>query len=81
MSNTFINIDQKSRPQWKQGRIRKAIGGVILVSLFFATGLQAKDAVAHDLNVSKIDYLLSPDMVEFIHVYGRGADISEQDMD
>lgn len=86
MSNYLVGIDQKSRPKWKQGRIRKAIGGVLflaLASVTIITGLQVK-TVSAEINKSSVeDHLISPDMEQFIGKYGKygkGRDYQEMDM-
>ncbi|MFZ2172361.1 MAG: hypothetical protein WAW61_22335 [Methylococcaceae bacterium] len=78
----LLNKDQKSRPQWKQGRIRKAIGGALFIALASAailSGWQVKSAAAEINRVSQVDYLISPDMAEYMIKYGHGEDISEMD--
>ena len=83
MSNILLNVDQKSRPQWKQGRIRKAICGALFIALASAailSGLQVKSAAAEINNASVDDHLVSPDMNEYMHKQGHGMVFNQMDM-
>ncbi len=83
MSNILLNVDQKSRPQWKQGRIRKAIGAALVIALASATilsGLQVKSAAAEINNLSQHDYLVSDEMEEYLSKQGHNKAFTEQDM-
>lgn len=74
MSNLLVNRDQKSRPHYQPGRIRKALGAALFVALassIVLTGLQAKTVAAEINRVSAEDHLVSPDIAEYMHKQGH----------
>lgn len=83
MSNILLNVDQKSRPHYQPGRIRKAIGAALFIALASAavmSGLQVKSAAAEINASSQADYLVLDEMAEYLSKQGHNKPFSEDDM-